>query len=535
MLSEKVKSIKNKWIWLTIAVIYFFLDRESIFVCDDFRYAFVQFSGEPIKGWHDAIRSQMHAYIYDNGRFLVHTIVQYFAGVLGLGWLRLANQFFFMCLCFFLNRTLAIRNRDKGVLAAEIFVLLLTIPLFGTAYLGNIAMSVNYLWTSALNLAFIYLVECQQIWKKGVNIYISVFLAFIVGAWQESFSIGMCVALFVYILINRKQLKRDTIMLIVAYWIGACFLIFAPSNFAREAGWNHENTSILTRLLQGVGSILVYAKTFNVLVVLLIWQFITNRAKAKLLIRKDIIFLAAAIINVLFIICVAFTGPHQLVCVELFSSIVIMHWIYLTFRDFIIDKNKVINIVATCVMFVYLIPIYIYRIQVNDAYYEMLDRAKESKDGYFVGGEYDRISFSPRNWFVKNYTTTEKNQNCPLGTFSMWLTNGATRNYLKARIPLPQDQLAGICIEANQVNPNVYHRNEDWFYMIKSDSSTDNINIEYSENWISSIRSRILGNYADKYNKTIQLSENASFVYNNETYYVLYDDEFFPIISVKLE
>lgn len=535
MLWEKVKSIKNKWIWAAVAIIYFILDRESIFVCDDFRYAFVQYSGEPIEGLSDAIRSQMKSYMLDNGRFLVHTIVQYFAGVLGLGWLRVANLFFFMCLCFFLHKILALRNRDNGVLCAEILVLMFTVPIFGTTYLGNIAMSVNYLWTSALNLGFIYLIECQQIWKNSVNIYVSLFLAFIVGAWQESFSIGMCVALFVYLLINRKKLNKKTIMLIVAYWIGSCFLIFAPSNFVREAGLNQENTSILARMLQGVGSILVYAKTFDLLVLMLLCLLITNYQKAKKFIKKNIIFLTAAFVNVLFIICVIFTGPHQLVCVELFSAIVIMHLGYIVLREQIIKYNKIVNIVATCIMLVFLVPIYIYRSEVKVSYYEMLGRARDSKDGYFVGGEYERISFMPRNWIVKNFVTTEKNQNCPLGTLSMWLTNGTSKEYLKARLPWEREKLVAICSENNKINSDIYHRDEDWFYIIESDSPTNQLKVEYSENWLSSIRSRLMGKYVSTYCKTVPLSENISFAYNDKTYYVLYDDESFPIVNVALE
>lgn len=533
MLLKKLKLTKQYLFWLIVAVIYYLLVRENMFVCDDFRYAFVQGTNVPVNSLEDAVRSQIHAYVYENGRFLVHTIVQYFAGVLGIECLRVANVFFFVGVCYFFNKLLSLRNKKEGIITVEILVLLLAIPVFGCTYLGNIAMSVNYLWTSALTLLFIYVVETLKHRKSPRTMLLILFLSLIVGAWQESFSIGMSVALFVYLVTNKKDVSGKTLAVVAAYWVGACLVILAPSNFIREASWNHDNTNQIIRLVQGIGSVVVYARFFDVMMLLMIYLLFTDIHKFRALVKKDVIFITASVVNALFVACVAFTGPHQLVSVELFSTIVILHWLYNNFSLCSCHVRNAIVIVSMGILTALIIPIYIYRVEVNRAYYAMIYRATAATDGCLIGGEYDRISYSPRNWFVRNYTTTERNQNCPMNTLSMWLTNGTNNELLKTRIPLSKKELVGICSNINKMSENVYHRKKDWFYVIRDTKPIENVKVEYRENWLASLRSYIFGKATTTHVKKLAASECSLFSYENNYYCIVYDSEYYPIVSVQ--
>lgn len=536
MLLGKVKLDKTAWAWITIAMVYYLLVRQNMFICDDFRYAFVQGTDNYVNGWGDAVRSQMYAYVHENGRFLVHTIVQYFAGVLGIEWLRVANTFIFVSICIFINKLLSSRNSTHEVsYALIVLALILCIPVPGYSYLGNIAMSVNYLWSSSLSLAFIYILELYLYESRRAYSHHCLVLlmsfSFVVGAWQESFSIGMSVALFAFVCIKKKNIDKATLMIILSYWIGASFVILAPSNVLREASWNGENTSLASRFIQGFGSVAVYAKTFDAMVLLLLGLFFYNKHKLINIVKMDLIFILTSVVNVFFVACVAFTGPHQLVCVELFSSIVLLHILTEIVGSFSYSKA---SLTASIVIFILLMPIYYYRSKVNEAYYQMIERAKSSTDGYLIGGSYDSISYKPRNWIVKTYTTTEKNQNCPLGTLSMWLTKGIDKDLLRMRIPLSKEELINICDEQNEEQPGVFHRCEDWFYIVKTDSLSKQIKVGFKENKLSTLRSRLFGRYQEVQYRIDDLSKFSYFSDRQNKYYVIYDEDSYPIVNIEL-
>ena len=91
-----------------VAIVYYVMARLNLFVCDDFRYAFIQGTDKPVQTITDAISSQCHAYMFENGRFIVHTLVQCFAGIWGMEWLRVCNTLFFVvfiwCSCVLVNK-----------------------------------------------------------------------------------------------------------------------------------------------------------------------------------------------------------------------------------------------------------------------------------------------------------------------------------------------------------------------------------------------------------------------------------------------
>lgn len=532
---------KNPSIILTliiIAIFYYAMVRLNLFVCDDFRYAFIQGTDKPVRTIADAISSQCHAYMFENGRFLVHTLVQCFAGIWGMEWLRICNTLFFIifiwCTCLLVNKGKQIR---VPLVLFVCLTMLFAIPVFGYSFLGNIACSVNYLWTGALSLVFLCVLSYYGKYKCGLIISTGLCLcAIIIGAMQESFSIGLSAGVFVWMLINRKNVSSSQIALVVSFCIGSAIVILAPSNFLREAGWNSDSTSFLMRAISGSCSVLLYCHTMVVLCICLIVGAVVSPIRVKSFCKENICFLITIGISAIFVACVAFTGPHQLVSIEMFSAIVLLKLLIgnTRFQDYLYSKYT--TLILGIILISICVPIYYYRYQVKCAYEQMINSARHSTDGCMIGGTYDNWSFGKRNFFVKNYTSTELNQNVPLTSLSMYLSCGRNDSAINSRLPKIKKEIVAMCSDyKNSVGTNVYHQVDDCFYIVKSIEKPINLLIEEKQNWMSSLRAKLLSQATGTQTKAIDAALLNHFNEGGYNYYIIYDSEAYPIVNIYVK
>ena len=105
-------------------------------------------------------------------------------------------------------------------------------------------------------------------------------------------------------------------------------MILAPSNFMREATWNSGDISLLSKSIHGICSVLFYCHTFMLMCIALIAYACATPQKAKTFFIKNLHLIIAIFVSALFVACVAFTGPHQLVSIELFSMILILTMVF---------------------------------------------------------------------------------------------------------------------------------------------------------------------------------------------------------------
>lgn len=521
-----------------VAIIYYVMVRLNLFVCDDFRYAFIQGTDKPVQTITDAISSQCHAYMFENGRFIVHTLVQCFAGIWGMEWLRVCNTLFFAvfiwCSCVLVNKGTG-KSISVSLILFVCLTMLFAIPVFGYSFLGNIACSVNYLWTASLSLLFLCILNYYEEHKCHFNI-ISVSLCLctiIIGAMQESFSIGLSVGVFVWMLMNRKRVTSTQVALVISYCIGSAIVILAPSNFLREAGWNNGSTSIFIRVFSGICSVLWYCHTMVIMCVGLIVGTIVYPVKMRHFCKENISLLISIGISAFFVACVAFTGPHQLVSIELFSAIVMLRLLMRCRCFYHYLYHKLTSVLLGGVLVGICIPIYYYRCQIKCAYEQMIISARNSTDGCMIGGDYDNMSFGKRNFFLKNYTSTELNQNVPLTSLSMYLSCGQNSSFINTRLPKSKEDIVTMCTDdKNIVGKNVYHRDGDCFYVIKSSEKDITIQIEEKPNRMSNLRATLLSRSIGPQLKTVDATSLNSFNIGNLHYYIIYDSEAYPIVNI---
>ncbi len=535
------RKIKHLHIALGLVFVwYLLLICQNRLICDDLWYSYSHVTGLTIHSVKEAFISQQYDYLYHNGRFLIHWLTQCFAGMKdgALPYIRVFNSVAFTSLVYVMYQMLRMRTDCCSAFSVLILGLLLGIPAAGYSFLGNIAFSINYVWTSAAVFSFIYLLLQRPKIDNRITKANFVFFAFVSGSLQESFSIGVSAGLIMFWLFNRKNLMRFEIVLIAAFLVGTILLVIAPGNYVRLKSEPQVSASIWYRFVSGCGSILVYAKTFSLLIVCLIIWSIRKASNAFEFIRDNILLLITAVVNALFVIIVAITGPHQLVCVELCSLIVLLRLFYIWIDHHNVRLSLRMWIRRGCIFVSLLLffPIYYYRGLVSEAYDSMINSARESYDGVMIGGDYDRYSFSSRNWFIRNYTTTEYNQRTDLHRLSLWLTDGSDPRRISCRLPLPKEDIVSLCREQNVVSSNVFHVEKSFFYVIRQ--SVDDKNSECvicsNQNPLSRIRSVLTGTSTSSVGKRQLLSDFSCLEKGEYRYYIVYDNDQCPIQSICL-
>lgn len=192
----------------------------------------------PITNFGQLFASNVEGYMYGNGRYIVHCIIQL---ILSFGGYWILYMFspvisfiFFIAALYLIRRSLPTIKGDSVYLIALIFSL---IPLAATTLYGPVVMMINYAWTMAIYTTFIvsyfHILDTNS-QRRPLYANILLFLwGLLCGSWQESYCIGIAGAIAIYHLIHIRQFKGSLAWLVIGFGTGAAILVFAPGNFAR--------------------------------------------------------------------------------------------------------------------------------------------------------------------------------------------------------------------------------------------------------------------------------------------------------------
>ena len=476
-----------------------------------------------------------------HGRFIVHAVSQYLSAKEALDFVRVVDAGCYTGMCYLIVQRLSQEVSNKSLLAVLSLALLLAIPAAGYCFLGNISFSVNYVWTAFLNVAFLYLFTSPRVAASAIIKMAVVLLALLTGAMQESFSIGVSVGLLVYLWVNRQTIGRWKLYAALAYWLGSALIIFAPGNFVRVEEHKAFDVSLVNKLVQGIGSILVYAHAYTLLLMALVAYGWRHCSEARQFLRDNCILFVSATVGALFAALVVLLGPHQLVSVEIFSVILLLKLFYRWWNVSSLGRtwDSILRMVCLVISLALLIPIYYYRHQVGTAYEQMVESARHSTDGTMLSTDYDRWSFSPRNWFVRNYTSTEYNQVTMLGNISMWLTNFQNEHLITCRLPLPKGEILAMSTAENEIAPSIFHRTEDFFFIVRTEVPEDETappcTLTCQQNKLSALRAVLLGEDVKEMRSELNLAEVSHFDHQGARYYIVYDNDARPIKNIQLQ
>lgn len=365
-----VKLQKSDYIFFSIVFVGFYLlNRFSPFIADDYWYRFLYDGtiGEyrQINSLSDAFISQAQAYMSHSGRFLVHTVVSYFCGVLGIGVFQLVNSIVFVLLCIGIVKLIRYEYGDNLLdKYIVVFILFLLMPCPGMILLGSIAMCVNYLWVSCATVYFfIFYLKIKDATKYYSKIgRLGIFItALLYGSLQESFTLGISAALFLYYCFHIKEYKSSVVWLTLGLWIGCAIVTFAPGNFVRLSEAN--NSQIQFFLIKSLSNFLLailHAKIFLIMLLLSVVVMYRNFSDFRIFVQNNI--KSYIVILVCFLVAfVSYSGDRQLTCIELCSLLLIMKLYHSFYSQYFSKYSKYISVSLSFILLLVYLPIYTYR------------------------------------------------------------------------------------------------------------------------------------------------------------------------------
>lgn len=428
------------FILIVFSTSFYIQDRYAIFSIDDWTYAFVvnedafnyqtvadyNVERQPINSLYDAIVSQSIDYFKTNGRFIIHTLVQYFCGTWTMSQFVILNSIVFAIFTLLVIR-LSINKLDIWNLLLMISAIWIFLPHKGLTFMGNITCSLDYLWSCTANLFFIVLLEQvinNKINKNFIPFYI--FYALIVGSLQESFSIGILGAIIILLIWKRKTATKNLFFITIAYTIGTSICMLTPANFRRFddiGGMGFHANSILG---------LLSSPPFLLLLFTIVYFVFKRKLKTIIQDNINIILILAVSISVVFALFIAYNGRHQLTAINVFSLIVL-------FRIFIpLISNKKLHFATIVILSLAILsymPILSARKAYYDAYNLIIERSAHTQSGSVSGSEFEKLSDNIRhNRLIEcNYIWPFTFQDWDFfeKSLSVYLTKGKDNQYIK--------------------------------------------------------------------------------------------------------
>ncbi|WP_268870374.1 DUF3329 domain-containing protein [Companilactobacillus nodensis] len=238
----KLNNVFLVLVLLGVFIVIFTLNLKTMYTADDYIYRFIYHTASPfgkkekIDGLTTIAISQWNHYFNWNGRFVAHSIVQFFMQYNKIVF-DIFNTFAFIGLGLMINgfsRRRSDKHSDAIILFIVFAFLWFFIPEFGKSALW-VSGSGNYLWTSLIYLSFIMM--CSL--KKDTNVLLlvgSIIAGFLAGATNENS--GPASALIVMLMMLLEYLKDKKFYLwklfsVIASLIGSIVMVMSPGSQAR--------------------------------------------------------------------------------------------------------------------------------------------------------------------------------------------------------------------------------------------------------------------------------------------------------------
>lgn len=206
----------------------------SVWYADSVGYAFFHphdisgVSYERVSSLAQIWESQVNHWLFTNGRFVCHYLVQVFCQLLPRGWYDILNGLVWIWLTFATARLAGVTRRRPErmpVVAALVWSACFLLPY-------DPAFQINYVWSSAANASLLLVFFSRQRLPVPL-LMLSALLGFMAGEWNESFSIPIATAILIFVIRRRFRLTPVQWTSGLAYGIGTLVLCLAPGNFLR--------------------------------------------------------------------------------------------------------------------------------------------------------------------------------------------------------------------------------------------------------------------------------------------------------------
>lgn len=283
---------------------------------DDVDYGFfinksIWDSAGSINGVNRFFASQGNHYIFVNGRFVAHVLVQFFCAVAGQPAFAICNAgvwCLFVCLAC---RACGVRRPLQNP-AAAVTISALSVLVFVTKMMPS--TQIGFVWMFALNLWFVSLYlpslkKCNA--KRTVLLCI---LAIIAGNGQEALSIGLCAAFAVMIVKKRHHICRPARAIAACYALGTAINCLSPGTLNRAHSTDIATTTSAVYALFSLRAVYLLAAV-------IVWRRLAHGSSLKTIYRNNALYLNAMLVLLAFNAAIGVYSNRQLFGAELMALI----------------------------------------------------------------------------------------------------------------------------------------------------------------------------------------------------------------------
>lgn len=303
---------------MAVALIMYLLNVFTPLFCDDWHYVFIFGTTEPITSLGGIIKSQCAHYLGFNGRFLVHSVVQLFDGILGKGMFNVFNAVMFVV--FLYSMALVTSDEKKyyfKIMSLAFLLLFLVLRGFKYSFLW-LSGSVNYLWVATALLIFHHYLQRERVPDKAL--FPLTMFGFICGWSNEAFIIGLGAAYFFYYLFHRDQLSRHRRYMLAAFYLGALLVVLSPGSINRALhGSSTFHYGLMFNLIHMKNVGIVY-----VLLLMMVYKLISSPKQFVAWARHEQVWLIATVVAFLFVLPTGAVTEHSRFGIEFFAMVLIL-------------------------------------------------------------------------------------------------------------------------------------------------------------------------------------------------------------------
>lgn len=219
---------------------------------------------EPMENIGDLFQSQWNHYKVANGRFVVHTLVQFFCAFGGKFFFSLVNAIVWGCMPFImlaLTKKKLVSFRNELSCIVLLFLVFYKLPV-------TPAFQINYIWTAFFNFVWLCIFLSKTSMKPW-QLSLFALWSIIAGNCNESFSIPMGMAIIIFAIYKRFNLELKQWIGGLFYGIGAIIIICSPGQWQRLEEVQDKvviNESAITSLLRFIEQLIPNLSVFLLLI-----------------------------------------------------------------------------------------------------------------------------------------------------------------------------------------------------------------------------------------------------------------------------
>lgn len=300
-----------------VAVIIFLFSLNAVWLGDDICYRFVVSDGnwildidhpQPVENIRDLFASQIEHYFCCNGRFLAHTLVQLFCGLLGHVWFAVFNA-----AAWILFLLAILRSGGAAVAPRQLLTALVMLVLSFTSLMSP-TVQIGYIWMGALVLTFINVFLSRRRYKRWMLPLLFLFGA-LAGNSQDAYCVGVGAALIVYWFVNIRRFTVAQWIMIAGFGAGSLLLCLSPATLSRASeygGTFAESLLIATLSL----------RAFYILAIVVLWRRFHDGMKWRAIYGAASFYWIVLAVCILFNALLMVKSNRQLFGVELMSIVI---------------------------------------------------------------------------------------------------------------------------------------------------------------------------------------------------------------------